>query len=172
MAPSMRQKAARVRREKDVSDLPQMPAPPPHLQSRESKKEKREIKSRSFRSKLEGDSSKISKSSLRRQKRKAKTNLHGGGLGDLLSTLPEVAEEMNKTTTPFIAKPTKPVNPKSSSRSNEKVVRSEIDRFNKVVTDKSFQAKPFDKLKEFISQNMEKKKEFVDMEAKRNKMEL
>jgi hypothetical protein len=118
--------AAREGCERDAGDAS---ARPPHLQSRESKKEKREIKSRSFRTKLEGDNGKISKSSLRRQKRKAQNESSWRGSWRSVEHAARGGrrDEMHTTTTPFIAKPAKPVNPKSSSRSNEKVVRSEID---------------------------------------------
>lgn len=148
-----------------------LPLPPPHLQSRESKRDKRESKSNLFKNKLENDNgNKISKSSLRRQKRKTRSNLHGGQLGDMLSTLPEVAEELkNSSQTPFVAKKITPIDPKKSSRKNEKVVRNEIDRFNKVFTNQSYRSNPFESLKSFISSNIEKKQEFIDMDKKREK---
>lgn len=128
-------------------------------QARTTKKEKRETKSIEFQQRIFGQN-KISKSTARRNKRRAKSNLKGN-LDGLLASLPEESLE-----TGYIGPVKAPINPKTSSKNNEKVIRHEKERFNQILAEKTFQASPFSTLKNFISTNMERKKEFKDFQEK------
>uniref|UniRef100_A0A060SY91 Ribosome biogenesis protein SLX9 n=1 Tax=Blastobotrys adeninivorans TaxID=409370 RepID=A0A060SY91_BLAAD len=160
MAPLIRKKKARAdKTEAAVPAVPSLPFPSGQV----TKKAKREAKSTAFRTRLAENQS-ISKSAQRRRNRKQKSNLQGN-IGDLLLTLPEVEELKQQA---FVAKPVRPLNPKASSKSHKKVVSNEIDRFNKVVNDSSYRSNPFDTLKAYISQKIERKPEF----EKKDKMQL
>jgi hypothetical protein len=124
-------------------------------QAKATKKEKREAKSTDFQQRIFGQN-KISKSTARRTKRKARSNLKGN-LGDLLDSLPEQSFASG-----YIEPVKMPINPKTSSKNNEKVVRQEKERFRKILAEKAFRASPFSTLKNFISSNIEKKEEFKE----------
>ncbi|KAK9476338.1 ribosome biogenesis protein SLX9-domain-containing protein [Lipomyces japonicus] len=106
----------------------------------------------------------LSKSARRRVTRKQREMVAGVGLNDLMDALPvddenewEDEDEMvdvdgsgNKTTSSgdpaWNVARNKPV----SSKANEKIVRQEIDRFGKVITDKTFRKSPFAALRGLI----------------------
>lgn len=172
MAPLIRKKKARADKSEaaatSATAVPATPAVPavlphPFSSSQVTKKAKREAKSTAFRTRL-AENQTISKSAQRRRNRKQKSNLQGN-IGDLLSTLPEVEELKQQA---FVAKPVRPLNPKASSKSHKKVLGNEIDRFNKVVNDATYRSNPFDTLKTYISQKIERKPEF----EKKDKMQL
>lgn len=129
-----------------------------------SKKEKQKIKSNDFTERILAKSSfnlsgGISKSSLRRRKRKAKENLKPK-MDDLLLSLPQ--ETLNlvdtKETQSFIAAKKKEANKPNPTKQggHAKLLQMENKHFNRVLTDKQFKASPFDALKLAIQQNLQR----------------
>ncbi|CAN6670737.1 hypothetical protein TRVA0_043S00826 [Trichomonascus vanleenenianus] len=172
MAPSIRKKVAK-KASADTSNDNEEYAPPtgeiPFLkQQRTTKKEKRDLKTSSFKQRLQ-DSHGISKSSVRRRKRKEKNTLTGGNLENLLATLPEIQEKTGK----FIAVKVPQLDPKKSARNNEKVFKSEVDQFDKVWKNQEFRANPLAALRRHVNATIEKKEEFVQRDKKNtNRMDM
>ncbi|KAK9451364.1 ribosome biogenesis protein SLX9-domain-containing protein [Limtongia smithiae] len=115
----------------------------------------------------------LSKSALRRQNRANRDKLAGGSLGDLMDALPssgthtpaelstadDSAMELDGTNSSssqhnpdglLSATRRKPV----SSKTNEKIVKQEIDRFGRVMLEKKFRENPFAALRGFIQQRI------------------
>lgn len=124
-----------------------------------SKKDKQSEKSTEFLLKLNvpGNlSNSISKSALRRKKRKVKLQL-GGNIEDLLTVLPEETLNPVKLETQTVKKVLNHLpNPQSSLKGARKVEQLEKQRFGLIMTDKTYQASPFEALRETIKANMEK----------------
>ncbi|ODQ63634.1 hypothetical protein NADFUDRAFT_53295 [Nadsonia fulvescens var. elongata DSM 6958] len=158
-----------------------------HQLNHTTKKEKRETKHQGLLSKLNSGKlgtgatgGSISKSSLRRHKRKQSEKL-GVNLNDLLeadenlnsllatgSTATDKSSDIADTINKFVSDTKKNVpNPKKNLRANEIIVKSEISRFNNVLKQDEFKKSPFATLKDFIKGNLEKKEEFTALEGKK-----
>jgi ribosome biogenesis protein SLX9 len=135
-------------------------------QQKTTKKEKREQKRSNLQEKVVSMGGRISKSSVRRQKRKQKQQLTSN-LSDLLGSLP--VETVANDNNGFVAP--KPIDPSANAKKREKVVKEEISRFNQVLAQKAFRQSPFEALRGFIGKNIEKKDEFVKMEERVRKKE-
>lgn len=123
--------------------------------SKISKKEKRQEKKSSFVSRLASENSGLSKSAKRRQNRKEKSKL-SSNLGDLLDSLVEQAEDQNPSDkVGYVPPKVQVVNPKSSAKSQEKVVQHEIGRFRAVLGDAKYRENPFGSLRGLIAKNLE-----------------
>lgn len=127
-----------------------------------TKKEKQLNKSKDFNTKLQQKvtfniSGGISKSSARRQKRKAKQELKPK-MDDLLLALESTTTTTTTTsTTPEYVKPSKKqLNlPNANKQSGHaKIMKNEYKNFNKLLLDNSFRASPFAALKDTIRHNL------------------
>lgn len=152
---TLRAKAARVNskglRKDRPSTGPQTPDPKAFLhQARLTKKEKQQNKSHEFMTKIggghiDGDGGPISKSALRRRKRKANQSLKPK-LSDLVDALPDT-----EPTIEFIeSKPTNKPNPKKSRKGASKVENEEKARFAEILKEKNFRQSPFLALRQAI----------------------
>ncbi|KAK9359948.1 ribosome biogenesis protein SLX9-domain-containing protein [Lipomyces starkeyi] len=109
----------------------------------------------------------LSKSARRRNARAMKEKLAGNGMNDLLDALPsepvreksavdihmntDEAPDAHKRQDPLLSnRRDRPV----SQKTNEKIVRQEIDRFGKVIAVKDFRENPFAALRGFIQQRI------------------
>ncbi|KAK9375451.1 ribosome biogenesis protein SLX9-domain-containing protein [Lipomyces chichibuensis] len=109
----------------------------------------------------------LSKSARRRNARAMKEKLAGNGMNDLLDALPiepaseksavhnhmdidEVPDTQKRQDPLLNNKRDRPV----SQKTNEKIVRQEIDRFGKVIAVKDFRENPFAALRGFIQQRI------------------
>lgn len=121
---------------------------------------------------------KISKSGLRRQKRKAKAAVLTS-VTDLGSALPDfstptttastsTAKSAYKSSTKNVATDRPP-----TSKMTERVVRHEMNKFNQTLNSEQFKASPFAALRASINATMVKKQEFVIADKnKSDSMEL
>lgn len=137
-----------------ATDLPEDPQAFLHAY-KESKKEKLESKRTKLLTKLTAQDAGISKSSLRRRKRKAKEDLKPK-MQDLLDTL---EDEVGKETVnlvdakEYIASVNKNKNtPSTKTRKGiKKVEDMERQRFGAVLKDQAFKKSPFEALRESIA---------------------
>lgn len=117
---------------------------------------------------------KISKSALRRQKRKAKSAVLTS-VTDLGSALPDFSTTSKSATTSASNKAFKSdtknvaTNRPPTSRMTERVVRHEMNKFNQTLNSAQFKASPFAALKASINANLVKKPEFA---SKSDTMEM
>ncbi|GEQ66638.1 hypothetical protein JCM33374_g301 [Metschnikowia sp. JCM 33374] len=132
--------------------------------SKVSKKEKQQAKTTSFNERLASKvtfnmSNGVSKSALKRRKRKEKEQLKPK-MDDLLSSLPEATVNIVDSSTiknkVFVkdpkAKPSNLPNPQKHT-GHTKLLEAENQQFSKVLQDKKFQQSPFAALREAIAQN-------------------
>lgn len=133
---------------------------------KETKKEKSEKKTKDFTDRLMNKttfnlSGGVSKSALRRQKRKQREQLKPK-MDDLLSSLP--LEELETSEGPgrpvkFVERKPKLVNQPNPQKQggHAKLLGSENMRFNQLLKDEQFKESPFASLKQAISMNLQKK---------------
>ncbi|KAK6203104.1 ribosome biogenesis protein SLX9 [Scheffersomyces amazonensis] len=139
--------------------------------SKISKKEKQQTKSSNFVERLSNKvtfntSNSISKSALRRRKRKSKEELKPK-MNELLSSLPETTlitslklkskskHDQNESNIGFISKQTSNA-PNANKRSgHKKILIEENKNFNNVLKNPEFKASPFSALKNAIQQNLQ-----------------
>lgn len=130
-----------------------------------SKKEKQQAKSNLFNEKILSKltfnlSGGVSKSALRRRKRKEKEQLKPK-MDDLWLSLPEKTikiveskkREGDVTYVQVTSKPTNAPNPQKQS-GHAKLLKEENQHFNQVLQNQQFKSTPFSALKQAISQNM------------------
>ncbi|KAK6464068.1 ribosome biogenesis protein SLX9 [Scheffersomyces coipomensis] len=130
--------------------------------SKITKREKQQSKSDAFNRRLSNKitfntSNSISKSSLRRQKKKAKEELKPK-MNELLLSLPStsgVVKGKNEDEKAFIAK--KSLNkPNANKRTgHQRILIQENKNFKNVLTNSEFKASPFSALKNVIQQNLQ-----------------
>ncbi|OVF07349.1 putative ribosome biogenesis protein [Clavispora lusitaniae] len=134
--------------------------------SKTTKKEKQQAKSSQFNEKILSKltfnlSGGISKSALRRRKRKEKEQLKPK-LGDLWSSLPEstvnIVQKNNEREPSYVQHTTKAANLPNPQKQtgHAKLLKTENEHFNKVLQNQEFKCTPFSALKQAISQNMKK----------------
>lgn len=118
---------------------------------------------------------KISKSSLRRRKRKAKSAVLTS-VTDLGNALPDFSTEATNSVTASTDKQAYKSSTKNvatdrppTSRMTERVVRHEMTKFNETLKSAEFKASPFAALRASINASMVKKAEFV---SKPDSMEM
>lgn len=124
-----------------------------------TKKEKQYEKSASFQNSIaSGSFSGISKSALRRRKRKAKQQLKPK-MEDLLTTITDEIETQPSESAQYIASSKGRENlPNAANKSGRSVImRQEHDKFNHVLQDATFRNLPFAALKNAIANNMASK---------------
>ncbi|KAF5102914.1 hypothetical protein D0Z00_000172 [Geotrichum galactomycetum] len=116
---------------------------------------------------------KVSKSTLKRRKRKAKSavlasvNDLGGALPDLLNDAGSAAA--STTYKPPAARNTPSTSRPLSAKTTERVVKHEINKFAQTLNNAEFKASPFAALRASISANLVQKAEFI---KKPDSMEL
>lgn len=130
-----------------------------------SKKEKQMSRARSFNDRIVNTSLNISKSALRRRKRKARESLKPK-MDDLLASLPGDDSESNHNDSSsqnngskeYIEATVKAQNkPNVKKKSGQQIIfKQEHQHFNEVLQNNQFRSSPFATLRSAISQNMEK----------------
>ncbi|KAF5094540.1 hypothetical protein D0Z03_002050 [Geotrichum reessii] len=108
---------------------------------------------------------KVSKSTLKRRKRKAKSAVLAS-VNDLGSALPDLLEGDGASATAASYKPPAARNTPSNSRpfsakTTERVVKHEINKFAQTLNNAEFKASPFAALRASISANLVQKPEFA-----------
>lgn len=148
---TLRDKAARGRSAPAAAalGLSQAATPVPFLnQLRQSKRDKLAAKSSGFKSKVMGAQG-VSKSTLRRQKRRAREDLAGSKMDELLSALPDdgegdVAGETTRVLKPeYIAAARKNAPSVMNKRGKAKVLQQETQHYRLVLASSSFRKDPF-----------------------------
>lgn len=116
-----------------------------------SKKEKQLTKSKTFNEKIINTGLTISKSSLRRRKRKLKESLKPK-MSDILDSLPTVETEPK-----FVETVAHSNEPNFRNKTGQQVIfKQEHQNFNRILQDRQFRTSPFATLKEAIKNNMNK----------------
>ncbi|EGV64657.1 hypothetical protein CANTEDRAFT_120456 [Yamadazyma tenuis ATCC 10573] len=116
-----------------------------------TKKEKQHQKTKSFTQRLATTSSSVSKSALRRRKRKVKEALKPK-MEELFETLPEVTRDQQ---TGFVPSDTPHANePNARKKTGHQVIfKREHENFNHILQNKQFRTSPFATLKQSIQEN-------------------
>ncbi|CAH6718696.1 ribosome biogenesis protein Slx9p [[Candida] jaroonii] len=149
----LRAKATRASKPKIVNKVVHQYEDNPFLKlSTISKKEKQLTKAKAFNDKIVNTNSTVSKSALRRRKRKAKQALKPK-MEELFESLPTLDDKVEEKE--FVEQTTISNQPNALKRSGQRIIqKQEHENFNNILKNQQFRSSPFATLRQSIQQNM------------------